>query len=166
MISVVIPTFNEEENIAQCLVSLRHQTVPRSEYEIIIVDGGSKDRTREIAGKYADKVFIQTSRKVGGARNDGIMAATGDIVATTDADCIIPPIWIETITKGFDEKNVVLLYGPVYPIEESLKNSCSLFFCQHIFPSWILYEGFLLHPWMQHCVLSGCSDPGRNVPEH
>ena len=128
MISVVIPTFNEEENIAQCLVSLRHQTVPRSEYEIIVVDGGSKDRTREIAGKYADKVFVQTSRKVGGARNDGIMAATGDIVATTDADCIIPPTWIETIKKEFDEKDVVLLYGPVYPIEESLKNSCSLLF--------------------------------------
>jgi len=128
MISVVIPTFNEEENIAQCLVSLRHQTVPRSEYEIIVVDGGSKDQTREIAGKYADKVFVQTSRKVGGARNDGIIAATGDIVATTDADCIIPPNWIETIKKGFDEKNVVLLYGPVYPIEEGIKNSCSLFF--------------------------------------
>ena len=98
MISVIIPTFNEEENIAQCLVSLRHQTVPRGEYEIIVVDGNSKDRTREIAQKYADKVFIQTSPRVGGARNDGIMAASGDIVATTDADCILPPTWIATIT--------------------------------------------------------------------
>ena len=49
MISVIIPTYNEEENIAQCLVSLSHQTVPRDEYEIIVVDGGSKDATREIA---------------------------------------------------------------------------------------------------------------------
>jgi len=127
MISVVIPTYNEEENIAQCLVSLRHQTVPRSEYEIIVVDGGSKDATREIAKKYADMVFVQTSRKVGGARNDGILAARGDIVATTDADCIIPPTWIETIKKGFADNNVVQLYGPVYPIEESIKNSISLF---------------------------------------
>lgn len=127
MISVVIPTYNEEENIAQCLVSLRHQTVPRSEYEIIVVDGGSKDATREIAKKYADMVFVQTSRKVGGARNDGILAARGDIVATTDADCIIPPAWIETIKKGFGDNNVVQLYGPVYPIEESIKNSISLF---------------------------------------
>jgi glycosyltransferase involved in cell wall biosynthesis len=128
MISVIIPTFNEEENIAQCLVSLRHQTVPRSEYEIIVVDGGSKDRTCEIAQKYADRVFVQTSRKIGGARNDGIMAATGDVVATTDADCIIPPTWIETIKKGFEDKEVVQLYGPVYPIEEGIKNSISLFF--------------------------------------
>ena len=132
MISVVIPTYNEEENIAQCLVSLRHQTVPRSEYEIIVVDGGSKDQTREIAQKYADQVFIQTSRKVGGARNDGIMAARGDVVATTDADCIIPPKWIETIKKGFEDKETVQLYGPVYPIEESINNSISLF-CANTF---------------------------------
>jgi len=128
MISVVIPTYNEQENIAQCLVSLRHQTVPRNEYEIIIVDGGSKDQTREIAQKYADLVFIQTSRKVGGARNDGIMAAHGEVVATTDADCIIPPTWLETIKNGFEDNNIVELYGPVYPIEESIKNSISLFF--------------------------------------
>jgi glycosyltransferase involved in cell wall biosynthesis len=128
MISVVIPTYNEEENIAQCLVSLRHQTVLRGEYEIIVVDGGSTDHTIEIAKKYADKIFIQTSKKVGGARNDGIMAANGEIVGTTDADCIIPPNWIETIRRGFADKDVVQLYGPVYPIEESMKNSISLFF--------------------------------------
>lgn len=128
MISVIIPTFNEEENIAQCLVSLRHQTVPRNEYEIIVVDGGSKDQTREIAGKYADKVFIQKSPRVGGARNDGFAAASGDIVATTDADCILPSRWIEHIRKGFDDPAVVQLYGPVYPIETGIKNSLSLFF--------------------------------------
>jgi glycosyltransferase involved in cell wall biosynthesis len=126
MISVIIPTFNEEENIAQCLVSLTHQTVPRSEYEIIVVDGGSKDATREIAQKYADSVFIQKSRKVGGARNDGIMAAKGEIVATTDADCILPPAWIAEIRKNFTDKNVVQLYGPVYPIEEGLGNKFSI----------------------------------------
>ena len=55
MISVIIPTFNEEENIAQCLVSLTHQTVARTEYEIIVVDGGSKDarlcNRRKICGQ-------------------------------------------------------------------------------------------------------------------
>jgi glycosyltransferase involved in cell wall biosynthesis len=127
MISVVIPTFNEEENIAQCLVSLRHQTVPASEYEIIVVDGGSKDRTCDIARKYADNVFVQKSPKVGGARNDGIVAAKGDIVATTDADCILPPAWLATIKKGFEDPAVVQLYGPVYPIETGLRNSLSLF---------------------------------------
>jgi glycosyltransferase involved in cell wall biosynthesis len=127
MISVVIPTFNEEENIAQCLVSLCHQTVPRDEYEIIVVDGGSKDATCEIARKYADKVFTQTSRKVGGARNDGVQAAKGDIIATTDADCILPPHWIRRIGEDFNDPALAQLYGPVYPIEEGWGNHFSLF---------------------------------------
>ena len=126
MISVIIPTYNEEENIAQCLVSLSHQTVPRNEYEIIVVDGGSKDAGCGIAEKYADTVFTQTSKKVGGARNDGIMAAKGEIVATTDADCILPPNWIELIKKDFEDEHVVQVYGPVYPIEEGLGNKFSL----------------------------------------
>jgi len=127
MISVVIPTFNEEENIAQCLVSLCHQTIPRNEYEIIVVDGGSKDATCEIARKYADKVFTQTSKKVGGARNDGVKEAKGDIIATTDADCILPRDWIQRIGEDFKNPAVVQLYGPVYPIEEGFGNKFSLF---------------------------------------
>ena len=126
MISVIIPTFNEEENIAQCLVSLCHQTVPRNEYEIIVVDGGSKDATCEIAKKYADKVFTQTSKKVGGARNDGVKEAKGDIIATTDADCILPPDWIKRVEENFKNPAIAQLYGPVYPIEEGLSNKFSL----------------------------------------
>lgn len=126
MISVIIPTFNEEENIAQCLVSLSHQNIPRADYEIIVVDGGSKDATCEIAKKYADRVFIQTSKKVGGARNDGVKVAKGDIVATTDADCILPPHWIKTLAEDFKDPAIVQIYGPVYPIEEGIGNRFSL----------------------------------------
>ena len=127
MISIVIPSFNEEENIAACLTSLSSQTVPRDSYEIIVVDGGSKDRTREIAEKYADLVFIQESPRVGGARNDGIRRARGEIVATTDADTILPANWIERLVKLFSDPGVVLAYGPVYPIEGGIKNKISLF---------------------------------------
>ncbi|HNL86302.1 MAG TPA: glycosyltransferase, partial [Methanoregulaceae archaeon] len=48
MISVIVPAYNEEKNIGMCLQSLSRQTIPRDSYEIIVVDGGSKDRTREI----------------------------------------------------------------------------------------------------------------------
>lgn len=126
MISVIVPTYNEEAGITACLKSLCGQTLARDEYEIIVVDGNSSDRTRELACEYADEVFIQTSRKVGGARNDGILRAKGDIVATTDADCIIPPNWLEVIKKDFEKKDVVQLYGTLYPIEDGIKNKMSL----------------------------------------
>ena len=126
MISVVVPTYNEEQNIERCLRSLADQTVPRDSYEIIVVDGNSKDRTRELAEPLADKVFIQTSKRVGGARNDGAMAASGDIVATTDADCILPQDWVERIGRNFAEREIVQLYGTVYPIEGGIRNHLSL----------------------------------------
>jgi glycosyltransferase involved in cell wall biosynthesis len=127
MISVIIPSYNEEANIGACLESLSRQTVNRDKYEIIVVDGNSKDATREIASRYADLVFIQTSKKVGGARNDGVMRSKGDIVATTDADCIIPPDWVERIGRDFSsDPDMVQLYGPVYPIEGGIKNHAYL----------------------------------------
>ncbi len=126
MISVVIPTYNEEQNIERCLRSLADQTVPREAYEVIVVDGNSRDRTRELAEPLADSVFIQKSLRVGGARNDGIMAAGSDIVATTDADCILPRDWVERIGRNFAEKEIVQLYGTVHPIEDGLRNRFSL----------------------------------------
>ena len=126
MISVIIPTYNEEANITACLESLCQQTLDRAEYELIVVDGNSKDRTCELALEYADEVITQTSKKVGGARNDGVLSARGDIVATTDADCIIPPEWLEIIKTDFESRDIVQLYGTVYPIEDGLKHKISL----------------------------------------
>ena len=126
MISVVVPTYNEEQNIERCLESLADQTVPRETYEVIVVDGNSKDRTRELAEPLADSVFIQKSKRVGGARNDGAMAASGEVVATTDADCILPRDWVERIGKNFAEREIVQLYGTVYPIEGGFRNRLSL----------------------------------------
>ena len=126
-ISVVVPSFNEAANITACLGSLNRQTVPRDEYEIIVVDGGSKDTTRELAEPLADMVFIQTSKKVGGARNDGAIRASGSILATTDADCIIPSNWLEVILDDFERHHdVVQIYGPVDPIEKTIRNHLSL----------------------------------------
>jgi len=128
MISVVIPAFNEGEGIETCLQSLCNQTLPRDQYEIIVVDGNSKDNTREIAEKYADLVFIQTSKKVGGARNDGVMASKYDWVVTADADCFFPPTWLETIVNDFKKyPDSVVFYGPIYPLEPGVKNKVEIF---------------------------------------
>lgn len=126
MISVVIPAYNEEKNITACLESLHRQTLPRTEYEIIVVDGNSKDRTRELAAPFADLVFIQTSPRVGGARNDGAMRAKGEIVAFTDADCILPPDWLHRIRDDFTKHHPVEVYGTVYPREGGLTNRIAL----------------------------------------
>lgn len=121
LLTVVIPTYNEEKNITNCLRSLERQTIPRNRYEIIVVDGKSKDRTVRLAKKIADKVIYQKSRGVGGARNDGIRMAKADLVANTDADCTVPPFWIEKIIKGFQDPRVSCVFGPVRPIERSTK---------------------------------------------
>jgi len=126
VISVVVPAFNEEANIVACLESLNRQTIPRSDYEIIVVDGDSKDRTRELAAPLADVVFVQTSERVGGARNDGAMRARGEILAMTDADSVVPPHWLEQIRKDFARHHAVVVYGPVYPRETGVKNRFSL----------------------------------------
>jgi cellulose synthase/poly-beta-1,6-N-acetylglucosamine synthase-like glycosyltransferase len=122
MISVIIPAYNEEATIQRCLSALSHQTIPRSSYELIVVDGNSSDRTREIAAEYADLVFIQESERVPGARNDGFARAKFPIVATTDADSIAAPDWIEQILHSFKDPAVVLAFGPVTAIEDTPKN--------------------------------------------
>jgi glycosyltransferase involved in cell wall biosynthesis len=143
VISVVVPAYNEEENIVACLESLRRQTLPRSGYEVIVVDGNSKDRTRELAAPLADLVFIQTSRRVGGARNDGALKAKGEILATTDADCVLPPEWLERIRDDFAKHHPVQLYGTVYPREPGLKHRISLWFANTF--SWLGYHTGLLY---------------------
>lgn len=127
MISVIVPTFNEEEGVEACLKSLCDQTLSRDSYEIIVVDGNSKDKTREIAEKYADRVFIQTSKKVGGARNDGALVAKYDILATTDADCFLPRDWLEKVLADFEKyPDASTIYGIVYPLEPGIKHKLSL----------------------------------------
>ena len=128
MISVVIPAFNEGEGIEACLKSVCDQTLARDQYEVIVVDGNSKDNTREIAAKYADKVFIQTSKKVGGARNDGVMEAKYDWIVTADADCFFPRTWLETIVNDFkNHPEASTFYGPIYPLEPGLKHKIEVF---------------------------------------
>ena len=116
MITVVVPTYNEEKNIGPCVEAILDQSLPKSQYEIIVVDGGSKDKTVKIAKRYGVKVIQQRSEGVGGARNDGVKAGRGDIIVTTDADCLPDRDWLLNIKKKFDDDNVVGLTGSLDPI--------------------------------------------------
>ena len=103
MISVVIPAYNEEENITKSLGAFLGQTTKLS-YEIILVDNASTDKTVEIAAKYVGKLplkIIKENKKGRGpARRAGFTKAKGDIIFSTDADAQVPPDWIEKLGKG------------------------------------------------------------------
>lgn len=117
MISVVIPTYNEEKNIVRCLKALNNQTISRDKIEIIVVDGNSRDRTREYASGLADRVILQRSEGIGGARNDGFKAVRYGIVATTDADCEPHEKWVESILQKFENPQVVAVTGLLKPFD-------------------------------------------------
>ncbi len=105
--SVIIPAYNAERTLANTLQALLQQTIPREEYEIIVVDDGSTDKTGEIARALADRVIHQENRGPAAARNAGVHAARGDIVLFTDADCEPLPDWIEKMTAPFADPEVV-----------------------------------------------------------
>lgn len=96
-ISVVIPTLNEEKNISRCLQSLLEMTFPLDEWEVFVVDNGSRDKTKEIAESFADKMSVQVlcvpEVTIGALRNAGAARARGDIFAFLDADCSVAADW-------------------------------------------------------------------------
>jgi cellulose synthase/poly-beta-1,6-N-acetylglucosamine synthase-like glycosyltransferase len=112
-VSVIIAARNEERCIADCLTDLTHQTYPPDRYEIIVVNDGSHDRTAEIVGTFTrehgnirllqapDPAERGLSPKKN-ALDTGIREAKGEIILTTDADCRIPPTWIEGMVGCFE----------------------------------------------------------------
>jgi len=97
MISVVIPTKNEEDHLPNLLRALDKQTLKPD--EIIVVDDFSTDRTAEIAESYGCKVY-QVRSSIGKARHIGTMKARGNIVFQTDADAVPTKTWIEAMTSA------------------------------------------------------------------
>ena len=102
-LSVVIPTLNSEKTLGACLRAIRAQSLPESEYEIVIADAGSTDRTLEIAREYGVGTIAENPLKTGEAgKTAGIKAAKGDIIALVDSDNILPdPGWLERMLAPF-----------------------------------------------------------------
>ena len=92
-VSVVVATYNGGRTLEACLKSLQALNYPA--YEIIVVNDGSTDNTAEIANRFPEVHYIaQTNQGLSAARNRGIAAATGEIVAFTDSDCRADPDWL------------------------------------------------------------------------
>jgi glycosyltransferase involved in cell wall biosynthesis len=114
-VSVVIPTLDEEENLPRCLESLKPQLGP--EDEVIVVDGGSKDDTIQIARAYGCRILVKEDSSIGEARNIGTMEAVNEIVVSTDADAIPPEGWLDKIKVNFDkDEDLVVLWGTIVDV--------------------------------------------------
>lgn len=108
-LSIVIPALNEAGNIGELITNI-HRVVPQflKEYEIILIDGGSTDDTRNIASKLKTKVITQKEQGYGGALKDGFKAAKGDYIVTLDADLSHSPDFIPLMWKAKSEGEIVV----------------------------------------------------------
>lgn len=100
-VSVIIPVLNGEKTLEKCLYSVLQQSYQN--FEVIVVDNNSTDKTKEIiyglAGKYKKiKYVFEVKRSRGAARNAGIRVSTGKIVVSTDCDCMVSKDWLEELT--------------------------------------------------------------------
>jgi len=105
-VSVVIPAYNSAAHVGQLLASLFAQTYPRARYEIILVDDGSRDATAAVARRTlarwdgASRVLRQRNGGPASARNAGLRAASADVVAFIDADCVADPDWLASLIRA------------------------------------------------------------------
>ncbi len=114
LISVVIPAFNEERYLPLCLNALEKQTYPKNRFEIIVVDNNSTDKTAKIAKAAGAKVVVEKIQGHVFALNAGMQNATGEIIATTDADTQVKDDWLEVIEKVFRDQEVAAVTGPAW----------------------------------------------------
>jgi glycosyltransferase involved in cell wall biosynthesis len=103
VVSIVVPTLNEEKFIGQCLQSLQNQTVARERYEIIVSDSSSTDATVQIAKKYADKIVVCKKHSAGFGRNEGARHANSELLGFVDADTIVEKNWVAALIEGLDK---------------------------------------------------------------
>lgn len=123
-ITVIIPARNEAAVIEQCLDSLQHQLYPAHLFEVLVVDDFSEDETPIRVSRYAGSNIkllslgdyirpqdTQSYKKK--AIEIAIQQATGELVVTTDADCVVPSNWLNTIAAFYEETQAALIAMPV-----------------------------------------------------
>ncbi len=113
MISVIIPSLNEEKYIGACIKSLKDQTI-KTPYEIIVVDNNSTDNTKKIAQDMGATVIEEPTRGLARAKNTGARNAKGNILCFIDADCIVPNNHLEKIESLFSRFPRIDALGGVY----------------------------------------------------
>ena len=156
-ISFVIPAYNEERRLPQCLESVARELARTPcEAEVIVVNNASTDHTGEIARGYPFvRVVDEPAKGLVRARHAGFVASTGDIVANIDADTMLPEGWLQTVFDEFKrDDNLAALSGPyIYYDLSLLKRALTRIF---------YYGGYLSHLINHHILHSGAMLQGGN----
>ncbi len=115
MLSIIIPTLNEEDYLPLLLETIKKQDF--TDYEIIVADANSKDKTRKIAKNYQCKVVIGGSVAVG--RNKGAEAAQGNLLLFVDADMFFPFVgFLTELIKKFEKRKLKIAGFPLCPVTD------------------------------------------------
>ncbi|MCL5032898.1 MAG: glycosyltransferase [Thermotogae bacterium] len=161
-VSIVIPAYNEEGSIEKTIKSLLSQSY--KDFEIIVVDNNSKDKTREIASKYVKTVNESKQGYIFAVRR-GIEETHGEILTICDADSIYPKRWLEKMIKSFKRENIVAVYGTAmfYDINEFTASASLIFYTIFLWLSKLLgldnTAGFNFLFRREFYVKSGGYDP-------
>jgi glycosyltransferase involved in cell wall biosynthesis len=143
--SIVIPAYNEEKYIEETLKSIINQSYQN--FEIIVVDCFSEDKTEKIAMDYGAKILKCRKGNIGLARRTGCFAAKGDVIVSASADTIYANDWleklIEPIKNGYD-----MTFGPVYYYNPTKIEKILTF----------IYNDFLTHPLTFLNIVPVCGD--------
>jgi len=133
-VSVIIPAHNEEKFIAQTLEAVLAQNYP--DYEVIVVDNASTDKTAEIVAQFPGVKYLYEERKgLLWARECGRKEATGDIVVNTDADCIPDTDWLSRGVAAFSSEKIVAVTGPCAFFDAGpVFQTCTLAFQKTVYP--------------------------------
>ena len=108
--SVIIPAYNAENTIGECLKALEKQSF--KDFEVIVVDDGSKDRTANVVKSFKGvKVFSQKNAGPAKARNLGAKNAKGEIIIFTDSDCVPEKKWLEETLKPMKDPKIAGVQG-------------------------------------------------------
>lgn len=106
-VSILLPTYNNQKTLEACLKSIRMQDFPAKEYELMVIDGGSTDKTRDIVKKYGAILINNPDRVEEKARILGIKKAKGELILFVDADNVLMgEDWLEKMVEPFKDKQI------------------------------------------------------------
>lgn len=114
LVSIVIPVYNRPAEIAECLASLQSLDYPEDKVEVIVVDDASRDQTVAKVRRFDVRLIVQPNNMgQSAARNVGVAAASGEIIAFLDSDCIAEKGWLRELVPYFQDPRVALIGGYV-----------------------------------------------------